>query len=109
MTLTLELPAEIESRLSQRADDAGVPIEQLATELLAWSVMDKSDRDASHSAPTANGNGQKPLSARQQAALDGYGKYAGRGRTSDDLIRERREEATMEIAQAARRNAGDFS
>lgn len=103
MTLTLELPAEIESRLEAEARTRGVAPAIVAGEVLGAWAHDKAAKGAT------NGNGQKPLSARQQAALDGYGKYAGRSRTSDDLIRERREEATLEMAQAARRDVGDFA
>ena len=102
MTLTLEVPETVERTFREGAKRRGVAPEKYFAELVEQAPAVVADT------PATNG-GQKPLSARQQAALDGYGKYAGRGRTSDDLIRERREEAAMEMAQAARRDAGDFS
>ncbi len=104
MTLTLELPAEIENAIAVKAQRRGVTLEKYLSDL---AERDAQAPEVLTEAPSTND--QKPLSARQQAALDGYGKYAGRGRTSDDLIRDRREEAATEMAQAARRDAGDFS
>lgn len=46
MTLTLDLPAELESRLAERAAAAGVPLEAAALEALAAAVLSDEEIDA---------------------------------------------------------------
>jgi hypothetical protein len=102
MTLTLELKPETERALTAKAQRRGVPLEKYLSDLAereAQAPEVLSDNDA---APST-------LTPRQQAALAGYGKYAGRSRTSSDLIRERREEAAAEMPPAPKRSMGGHS
>lgn len=107
MTLTLELPAEIESAIAVEARRRGMTLEKYLSDLVE---RDAREPEVLSDVTTANGESeQRILTPRQQAALAGYGKYAGRSRTSDDLLRERRAEAEREMQQAVPRDAGDFS
>lgn len=89
MTRTLEFSPELENRLQVLATQRGASVEVVLVEAAEQLAQD------AQNAPRSE------LSARQRAALAGYGKYAGLGFGSDDLIRERREEAAREIRQAA--------
>lgn len=96
MTRILELSAELESRLQVLAERRGTTIETLVVQ-----ELEKVTLQATESEVTAP---QKPLTARQQAVMDGFGKYAAYGLGSENLIRERREEARREIQQAEERD-----
>jgi hypothetical protein len=103
MILTLELKPEIERALKAKAQRRGVPVEKYLSDIAEREAL------APEMTPENDTTTQSTLTPRQQAALAGYGKYAGRSRTSEDLIRERREEATMEMQQAAKHRIGGDS
>ena len=95
MTLTIEVPPELEERLQSQAEKQGQDVQAYALAVLAREAGQLTHNGK----PMAN-----QLSARQQAAQRGYGMLKGDGHTVDDFLRERREEADMEMQQAARRD-----
>lgn len=90
MSLTLELPAEVEQVLASRARARGVTLPEY--------LQDLAERDAQAYAQTPQELAEaEARHARHAAALSGYGKFAGLGVSVDDLLRERREEARHEM------------
>ena len=81
MTLTLELPEELEKALENEAQQRGLTAAQLALEAVEKIVQP----------------------ARPKKVLKGYGMFAGCSRTVDDLLRERHEESDREEAQRCER------
>lgn len=106
MTLILELSPDTERAIEQEAQQRGVNAAIVAGEVLSVWAQTKQQNGTAVTGEAINGEGaQSTLSPRQQAAMRGYGMLAGRGRTVDDFLRERREEAEMEMQQATRRDA----
>ncbi len=83
MTLTLELPEELEKALEKEAQRRGVETAQLALEALEKVVQP----------------------ARPKKVLKAYGMFAGSSRTVDDFLRERHEEVDREEQQTPERAA----
>jgi len=97
MTLTLELSPAVEAALEAEAIRRGVTPPAVAGEVLGnWAQGHE---------PQGHGpeGKERALTSRQQAVLAGYGKFAGRGRTVDDFLRERREESDREDAATHQR------
>ena len=94
MTLIIEVAPEVESALQAQAVQRGVSVPELAAAVL---------RD--YAVRTTNGetNGERQ-SERQQAARRGIGMLAGGGRTVEDFLRERHEEAQHEMQAATERS-----
>jgi hypothetical protein len=90
MTLTLELPSQLESRLTELAAADGATVEAIALKVLSVGV--------SMDAPA-----QSTLSPRPQKVLRGYGKYAGMLPTVDEFLAERHAEARREAEKDERR------
>lgn len=67
MTLTLDLPAELEQYLLQEANEQGVSIEAMTLQLLTNSILTK----------------QKPVEAFKQPRV--FGQYQGRISMSEDF------------------------
>lgn len=88
MTLTLELPADVEQELQALAAQRGVRAEATALQLVAEGLRQEARR------------------AQREAALSGYGRFAAPGFTVEALLQERREEARREMEQEAEMEAG---
>ncbi len=93
MTLTIELAPHEEQALEAKAARMGLSLDEYLRDLVR--------RDAETE--------KQALSPRKAAALRGYGMLKGSTRTVDDFLQGRREEAEMEMAQAARRASGEAS
>lgn len=96
MTHQLDLTPDLEAKLQQLAAQRGVDADTTALQVLAEGLL------AASPAPTATA----------PRALRGYGKYAGKGGTVDELLQLRREEAQRELdreATAARAEASEAS
>lgn len=89
MTLILELPPATEARLREAARARGLALEAAVTEALeSWS-------DQQVVAPAKDVDDAR---ARRLAAIKrAHGMFQDRGRTSDDFVRERHEEAQREL------------
>ncbi len=83
MTLNLELAPELEREIAQQAQQHGQSIAEYVTTMLREKTA-------------------KPTKPRRKAT--GYGMFAGRGRTVDDFLAERRAEAELEMEQAEARD-----
>lgn len=81
MTLTLELPSEIEAALRADAAAHDMDAAQWALDVIA-----------------ARYGLQKQQEAQRARVAAGYGKYAGIGGSVDDFLREKHEEVANEIA-----------
>ena len=92
MTLTIELSPELEQRLQVQA--------QAHSQDVAAFVLAVLERNAPASLVTP----RHASTPRQRAALAGYGKFAGCGFSSTDLLRDRREAATREMKAATHHN-----
>ena len=86
MTLTLELPEELEKALENEAAERGLSAEQVALQMLQPLVKPE------------NVEAEKP-----RKVLKSYGIAAGSGRSVDDFLRERHEEAEREEAKTRER------
>jgi len=86
MSLLVELPPEWEQVLEREAAAHGQDAGDYAASLLRRVLQKPSEQKE------ASG-----LTPRQQAAMRGYGMLKGDGRTVDDFLRERREEAEREM------------
>ena len=89
MTLTLELPTEIEAALRADAAAHGVEPSQWALGMLAERYQMKREADET---------------ARRKRVAAGYGKYAGLGSTVDEFLREKHEETEREMQLEAERD-----
>lgn len=94
MTLVLNVPTELETKLEEEADRRGTRIEDVAIELLAASLRP----DAQHLPE------RRPVTDRKRRALPprgetAMGRYAGILPSSDDFIREKRLETAREDAR----------
>jgi hypothetical protein len=78
MSLTIELPPEIEKQVEERAAQNGQSAEEFAVALLSRGVA-------------------TPQIEKPRRVLRGRGLFAGSGRTVDDFLAERRAEAEMEM------------
>jgi hypothetical protein len=88
MTLTIEVPAEVESALEAKARRRGVPVD----ELLRGVVSDFAQ------APDAPADAEERRRAAHRARVRALqGKYAHVPGTVDDFMRERSEEAKREM------------
>ena len=94
MTLTLELSPDVERALEAEAARRGVSPPVVAGEVLSEWAQERNGQSTLT---------QSALTPRQQAALRGYGLLAGRARTVDDFLRERRAEAEREMQATATR------
>ena len=90
MSLLIELPPEWERVLEKEAAAHGQKSGDYAAEILRRTLP----------APDENGHEKRPLTPRQQAVMRLYGSLKGNGRTVDDFLRERREEAEREMRAA---------
>ena len=80
MTYTIELDAQTEQTLEERAQQRGVSVQALLSEIVeSYTQSEKPSR---------------------VTAASIRGKYTDGGRTVDDFLRERREEAEVEIQQS---------
>ena len=123
MTLTLELPEELEKAIETEANRRGVSAEQVALQMLQSLVESDKPRKVLKSYGIAAGNGRtvddflrerheeaerdevktQERAARRASALRGLGIAAGSGWTVDDFLRERHEEAEREEASTQER------
>ncbi len=88
MTLTIEVPAEVESALEAKARRRGVPVD----ELLRGVVSDFAQ------APDSPADAEERRRAAHRARVRALqGKYAHVPGTVDDFMRERSEEAKREM------------
>lgn len=106
MTLTIEIAPETESRLAAKAGEQGLSLSEYARRLLEQEAAGATNGHG------VNGNGHgvappvetasaKPDRATRQAATRALrGRLAGRV-SSEQLIRERREEASREMQATA--------
>ena len=94
MTLTLELPPELEQRLQAEAQAQGQNLQSFALSLLEQKT------------PATNSLHDK---SRKRRVLTGYGKFAGIGGTVDEFLEERHAEAEREEARFQRRYAQGVS
>ncbi|HEX8236422.1 MAG TPA: hypothetical protein VF600_10725 [Abditibacteriaceae bacterium] len=94
MTLIIEVAPAVENALQAQAVQRGVSVQELAAAVLRDYVVH-----------IANGetNSDKQ-SKRQQAAQQGFGILAGGGRSVEDFLRERHEEAEREMQATAGRS-----
>lgn len=83
--MILQIPPELEQRLAAQAQAQGQD-----TQTFALALLERGKLEPTQEPPPA-------LSPRQQAARAGYGMFAGDGRTVDDFLRERHEEAEREM------------
>ncbi len=81
MTLTLELPVEVEQALAARAQERGVSV--------AKYLLDVATRETQGLAEARR--------KQQEEAHSGYGKFAAPGLTVDALLQERHEESQREM------------
>lgn len=89
MTLTLEIAPELEREIEQQAQQQGQSVAEYVAAMLREKVLNSSPQQTS---------------AKPRRVASGFGKYAGRGRTVDDFLAERRAEAEMEMRQAEERD-----
>ncbi len=92
MTVTLELPAEVESALEAKAARLGLRADELAQRVVS---------DFAHE-PEPEPSAEEKRRAAVQA---GYGMLAGSTRTVDDFLRERHAESDREEAAYQQRSA----
>lgn len=83
MTHQLDLTAELEAKLQALAEQRGQDVSTTTLQVLAEALSDVE-------APA-------PVAAKAPRVLRGYGKFAGRGGTVDDLLREKHEETRREM------------
>lgn len=83
MTLTLELAPELEQEIARQAEQQG----QSVSEYVMAMLREKT-----------------PAPAKPRRVTTGYGMFAGCGRSVDDFLAERREEAETEMRQAEERD-----
>lgn len=95
MTVTLELPAEVESALEAKAARLGLRADELAQRVVS---------DFAH-APEPVEDEASAEEKRRAAVQAGYGMLAGSTRTVDDFLRERHEESDREEAAYQQRSA----
>lgn len=93
MTLTLEISPEVEAELMQAATSAG-------RELPVWIVEAAREKAAQDQESGVETEAQR----RKEAAFAALGMFAGRGRTVDDFLADRRAEAELEMEQAENRH-----
>ncbi len=91
MTLNLELPPATEAQLRATARARGIEVEEAIREALdEWTLKGQTSAD--------DENAREDAKARRRAAIEqAQGIFRGRGRTSDDFLRERHEEAQREL------------
>lgn len=94
MTLTLEISPEVEAELTRAATSAG-------RALPVWIV------EAARTVAEQNRRDKDEAEARRiQAVNDGFGKFAGLGRTVDEFLADRHAEGEAEYDKwIARQNA----
>ena len=105
MTHTIELSPEVEEALEAEAKRRGVSTKNIVVEAIGHYVVVTKEKRAE----IVGKYRSVDMSPRQRAAMRGHGMLASRERRVIDFLNERHEEAETEIAQAARRAAGDFS
>ena len=90
MSLIIELSPEWQRVLENEATAHGQNASDYAAEILRRTLP----------TPQENGHKKRPLTARQQAVMRGYGMLKGDGRTVDEFLHERRDEAEREMRAA---------
>ena len=83
MTRTLEIPAELENALQEKARQLGIPMERYAIEVLRHE---------------AQPNGASAPDEHRQRVYALRGKYKKSGSMVDELLRDRRDEVARDEA-----------
>jgi hypothetical protein len=81
MTLTIEVPADVENALTAAARRRGVALDAYLSEVLKREAQDN----------------QTAETARREAVRRGRGMFKGNGHETEDFMRERREEGLREM------------
>ncbi|MEO6908617.1 MAG: hypothetical protein ABI210_12080 [Abditibacteriaceae bacterium] len=84
MTRTLEIPAELENALQEKARRLGLPVESYVIEVLRHE---------------AEPNGASAQTEHRQRVQALRGKYKKSGSMVDELLRDRRDEVARDEAQ----------
>ncbi len=92
MTLTLDLPAEVESSLREAASREGIALDALVLDALRERAA-REQNGVKKSAPEVSQSEVARLAALRQAR----GMLRGNGHETDDFMRDRHEEARREM------------
>jgi hypothetical protein len=101
MTLTLDLPAEVESSLREAAAREGVALDALVLDALRERAA-RGQNGVKKSAPELSQSEVARLAALRRAR----GMLRGNGHETDDFMRERHEEGLREMAKDTAQAAG---